>query len=292
MYSPGFVWVQFEEGAAVSAIAGKTGLAILDLEAALFGVSLIAKAFPFVDRVAQTRDLAESTKKLQRIYAVSHDESFDSKLVAAALARDPSVVYAEPRFVRVPTWDQTHSKTGGTAYPETPSDPLFAQAPYMQRLRLPDAWDVVKGEQGDVVIAIVELLGIGFSYEDLRGTLWINLGEIPGNGVDDDANGFVDDVHGWNFPTNSPIVSGPESDFCVRHGMAVAGGVLAEADNGIGLAGTSWNAKFMPSVGAGVGITYAALNGADIVVASYGGSGFSQTQAQVMQSAVDEGASW
>ena len=288
-YIPGFVWVQVAEGVTVSAVAGKTGLAVFDQEAAQFGVFEVAKAFPFIDRVAQTRELAASTRKLQRIYAVRHDESFDSGQVATALARDPNVVFAEPRFVRAPTWDSASAEAGKEALPDTPNDPLYAQAAYMQRLRMADAWDVVKGEQGDVVIALVEG-GMDLSHEDLRGTLWTNPGEVPNNGIDDDANGFVDDVHGWDFRTNSPIATGPASDSGVRHGTAVAGAASAEANNSIGLAGTSWNAKLMPVVGYDVGITYAALNGADIINASYSGVGNTSLGRQLIQSALDEGA--
>ncbi len=288
-YSPGFVWIQVAEGVAVSAVAGKTGLAVFDQEAAQFGVFEIVKAFPFIDRVAQTREIAASTRKLQAVYSVRHDESFDSRQVAAALARDPNIVYAEPRFTRTPTWDSTSTGAGIKALPDTPNDPLFAEAAYMQRLRMADAWDVVKGEQGDVVIAVVEL-GMDLGHEDLRGTLWTNPGEVPNNSIDDDANGFVDDVHGWNFSTDSPVATDPSNDYRVVHGAAVAGAASAEANNSIGLAGTSWNAKIMPVVGYVVGITYAALNGADIINASYGGYSYSTTEAQIIQSALDEGA--
>ena len=288
-YSPGFVWVQFAEGITVSLDAGKTGLAVFDQEATQFGVSRITKAFPFIDRVAQTRELAASTRELQRIYAVLHDESFDSRRVAAALAQDPNVVYAEPHFIPVPAWVAAATEEGAAAFPDTPNDPLFSQAAYMQRLRMPDAWDVVKGEQGDVVIAVVEL-GMDLGHEDLRGTLWTNPGEVANNGIDDDSNGFVDDVHGWDFRMNSPVASGSANDYRVIHGLAVAGAASAEANNSIGIAGTSWNAKLMPVVGYGIGITYAALNGADIINASYGHQGYSFTEAQVIQSAMDEGA--
>ncbi len=290
-YSPGFVWVQFAEGVAVSPGTGKTGLAVFDQVATQFGVFEVAKAFPFIDRVAETRELAASTRALQRIYSVRHDESFDSGLVAAALARDPNVVYAEPRFIRAPAWDSASLEVGINTLPETPNDTLFAQAAYMRHLRMPDAWDVVKGEQGDVVIAVVEL-GMDLGHEDIRGTLWTNPGEVSNNGIDDDGNGFVDDVHGWDFNADLPIASGSANDDNVIHGIAVAGAASAEADNSIGLAGTSWNAKLMPVAGhgLGIGIMYAALNGADIINASYGGFGYSQTEVQVMHSALDEGA--
>ena len=289
-YSPGIVWVQFAEGIAIYVEAGKTGLAIFDQAAEQFGVTQITKAFPFVDHVAERRELAESTRKLQRIYAVHHEDHFDSRRVAAVLAQDPNVVYAEPRYNRTSAWDHAGIDGLDSAFPETPNDPLFAQAQYLQRLRMPDAWDVVKGEHGDVIIAVVELSGAELRHEDLRGTLWTNPGEIPNNGVDDDANGFVDDVHGWNFRTNSPVSSGSASEFGTHHAAAVAGAAAAEANNGIGLSGTSWNANFMPLVGGSVGITYAALNGADIINASYGGYGYSITGVQIIQSALDEGA--
>ncbi len=288
-YSLGFVWVQIAERVTVSPVAGKTGLAFFDQEAARYGVSEVAKAFPFIDHVAQTREIAASTRELQRVYFVRHDEFFDSRQVADALARDPNVVYAEPRFVRAATWDPASTEADMMAFPDTPNDPLFAQAAYMQRLRMADAWDVVKGEQGDVIIAVVEL-AMDLGHEDLRGTLWTNSGEIPSNGIDDDANGFVDDVHGWDFLTDSPVASGPANEYGVIHGLAVAGAASAEANNGIGIAGTSWNAKLMPVAGYGVGITYAALNGADIINTSYGGFSYSHTEAQIIQSALDEGA--
>ncbi len=291
-YSPGLVWVQFEEGTSISPGAGKTGLAAFDQEAERFGVSLVERTFFFVDRVAETREIAESTRKLQRIYTVHHDEAFDSGRVAAALTRDPSVVYAEPHFVREPMWDTPAAKEKDRARREAPNDPLYAQAPYMDRMRMADAWDVVKGEQGDVVIAVVEM-GADTDHEDLRGALWTNAGEIPGNGVDDDGNGFVDDMHGWNFETNSPIASGDNHDtnpYFIAHAAAVGGSAAAVVDNGIGLAGTSWNARLMPVAGYGVGIAYAALNGASIINASYGGYGYTHTEKQIIQSALDEGA--
>ena len=137
---------------------------------------------------------------------------------------------------------------------------------------------------------------------DLQGVLWRNLGEVADNGVDDDENGFIDDVNGWNFGSNSPDPSGISgSEYGGDHGTAVAGAATAVADNGIGLAGTSWNARLMalnvdcslrPATPCGYwqGITYSALNGADIINASYGGFGTSQAKASVMQAATDEGA--
>ena len=140
---PGIVWVQFTEGVIPSADAGKTGLATFDREGARFGIYEVRKAFQFVDDVTATREIAESTRALQRIYYVRHDPSFDSRQVASALARDADVVFAEPRFVSHPAWNGIPATT--PSLPATPDDPLFSDTGYMQRLRMTDAWDVVKG---------------------------------------------------------------------------------------------------------------------------------------------------
>ena len=115
--------------------------------------------------------------------------------------------------------------------------------------------------------------------------------------MDDDRNGYVDDVHGWNFRdgTGDPTGSG----FTGRHGTSVAGVAAAVANNGKGLAGTSWNAKFMPINTACPdsdnfcshleGLLYAAANGADIATASYSSHIFSQTEADITKAVTEMG---
>ncbi len=76
---------------------------------------------------------------------------------------------------------------------------------------------------------------------DLAANIWVNPGEIPGNGVDDDNNGFVDDVRGWNFVDND---NDPDDDN--KHGTHVAGTIGAVGDNGIGVAGVNWHVQIMP----------------------------------------------
>jgi subtilisin family serine protease len=106
-------------------------------------------------------------------------------VVAADLARLPGVEYAEPQWL--------HS------IDVIPNDPSYpSQQAYLTRMRLPQAWDVTRGEQGPVVVAIVDG-GTSWQHVDLQGNVWTNPGEVPGNSIDDDGNGFVDDVHGWNF---------------------------------------------------------------------------------------------
>jgi subtilisin family serine protease len=81
--------------------------------------------------------------------------------------------------------------------------------------------------------------GVDVDHEDLKGNIWTNHGEIAGDGIDDDRNGYVDDLHGWNFREHSPvIVAGP-------HGTHIAGIIGAEWGNGVGIAGVARNVQLM-----------------------------------------------
>ncbi|MFP6618226.1 MAG: S8 family peptidase, partial [Pirellulaceae bacterium] len=103
----------------------------------------------------------------------------------------------------------------------------------------PEAWHVETGSR-DVVVAVIDS-GIDYNHPDLAANIWTNPGEIPGNLVDDDNNGFVDDVHGWDFRNN---VADPMDD--VGHGTHVAGIIGAVGNNNLGIAGIAWQTSLMP----------------------------------------------
>jgi subtilisin family serine protease len=107
----------------------------------------------------------------------------------------------------------------------------------------PEAWEITKGSD-DVVIAVIDS-GVDLSHEDIAGNIWTNTGEIPDNGIDDDLNGFVDDVHGWDFSSNDNDPS-PAGGACVGHGTHVAGTIGALGNNSLGVVGVNWNVKIMP----------------------------------------------
>lgn len=116
-----------------------------------------------------------------------------------------------------------------------------------------EAWDVTTGgltSTGDTIVVCVIDDGVNLSHPDLIPNLWRNYNEIPGNGVDDDGNGYVDDVRGWNAYTNNDNVA-HEVDFGEGHGSAVAGVVGAKGNNGSGVAGVNWNVKVMVVKGGG-----------------------------------------
>ncbi|MFM7034768.1 MAG: S8 family peptidase [Planctomycetia bacterium] len=101
------------------------------------------------------------------------------------------------------------------------------------------AWDITTGSKS-VVVAVIDS-GIDLTHPDLAANIWTNPGEIAGNGIDDDSNGFVDDVHGWNFVDNSPNVQDGYG-----HGTHVSGIIGAVGNNGMGIAGINWSVSIMP----------------------------------------------
>jgi serine protease len=110
----------------------------------------------------------------------------------------------------------------------------------------PEAWEVTTGGttvQGDVIVVAVIDGGFQANHPDLVDNYWINTAEIPGNGIDDDANGYIDDVNGWNAYNNNGSIP---SD---QHGTHVAGIIGAKGNNGIGVSGVNWNVKIMRVAG-------------------------------------------
>jgi subtilisin family serine protease len=145
----------------------------------------------------------------------------------------------------------------------------------------PEAWDTTTGSM-NVVVAVIDS-GIDYDHPDLAANIWINVAEQTGTqGVDDDGNGYVDDIRGWDFvdDDNDPM----DSD---DHGTHVAGTVAAVGNNNTGITGVSWTAKimvlrFLNAFGVGTdadairAIEYANAKGAHIINNSWGGGGFNQ----------------
>lgn len=164
----------------------------------------------------------------------------------------------------------------------TPNDPRYSEQWGYEKIKAPKAWDTRTDSDG-VVVAVIDT-GIDYKHPDLAANVWVNPNEIPGNGIDDDHNGIVDDVHGANFSTTT-ATGDPLDDN--RHGTHVAGTIGAVTNNNLGVAGVNWTTKIMgvkflsasgsgTTVGAIRAIEYAIQMKANITNNSWGGGGFSQ----------------
>ncbi len=173
------------------------------------------------------------------LYLVKLDDGTSVEDAIERAAADPRVEYAEPDFL---------------LYPATtmPNDALFSQMWGLMNIGLgvgkpgadisaTRAWDLTTGSP-DVVVAVIDT-GADLSHPDLAPNAWVNTREVAGNGVDDDNNGYVDDINGWNFRSNNNrYFDDPQGDF---HGTHVSGTIGAAGNNGIGVAGVAWRVKIM-----------------------------------------------
>jgi len=163
-----------------------------------------------------------------------------------------------------------------------PNDTYFSQQWYLERVEAQEAWNLTTGKSSTIV-AVLDT-GVDLDHPDLATNIWTNPGEIAQDGIDNDGNGFIDDLHGWNFVENNsdtnPKMGANSSQDAINHGTLIAGVISAIGNNGKGVAGIGWNTKIMPvrviaSSGQGdaveviKGIDYAIENGADIINLSF-----------------------
>lgn len=151
----------------------------------------------------------------------------------------------------------------------------------LKKIQADKAWDISQGE--NVVVAVVDS-GVDYTHEDIKDNIWINKNEIPDNGVDDDDNGFIDDVRGWDFTSydvNWEIKNRDNDPLDENgHGTHVGGTIAAIGNNNMGVIGVAPKAKIM-AVKAGENgladvdivdaIKYAADMGARVINMSWGG---------------------
>jgi len=215
-----------------------------------------------------------AAKQLKRWWVLTLPPGVTVETAMARLKKNPNVEVVEPNYMR--------------SIQSLPNDANFSELWGMNNtgqqsgtpdadIDAPEAWDKETGSS-DIVVAVIDT-GIDYNHEDLAANIWTNSGEIPDNGIDDDGNGYIDDVHGYNFSYRN---AAPLDD--VGHGTHIAGIIAAEGNNGVGVAGVSWSTKLMPLKTHNIfgsaymtdiisAMVYAVDMGANVINASYGCQG-------------------
>lgn len=180
---------------------------------------------------------------LSRLYLLKADGSSDVDLLVKVYRAHPAIEYAEPNF---------------SVYPDlVPNDPYYSSSGLwgqtygdlygLKKIDTAGAWDLSTGK--GIVVAVIDT-GVDYNHRDLGANIWKNAAEILGNGIDEDQNGYVDDVAGWDFGNgdNDPIdavLTQPDGYQTGGHGTHVAGTVAAIGHNSVGVVGVAGQAKVM-----------------------------------------------
>lgn len=225
--------------------------------------------------VYETKHDEAETEEGFGLYEVFYEATVNSQDIwelVDALQSEEAVASAEPDFI----WTKT---TEGTYIEATAEE--IANETHFPAVDAQNIWSDLKTDHilpgQDVVVAVIDT-GVDYTHRDLAANMWVNTGEIPGNHIDDDGNGYVDDVYGYDFVEND---GDPMDDH--GHGTHVAGIIAMTPGNGGGV-GLAYGAKIMAvKAGQSTGsfastdiakaIRYAVNNGADVINMSFGGTG-------------------
>lgn len=288
-YLQGRVLVSIKEdfSSRLSVSSGATGIPELDAKLRSLGITTIEKRYnPLIrNRYAN---------QLSRILELGFDPSISPLGIVNALSREPVIDWTEAIYI-----DQIFA---------VPNDPRYPTSLNFVSMQAEAAWDIHKCEDGtqDVIIAIVDT-GTSWMHPDLAPNIWNNLGEDANsngytlyfngstwvmdtgdiNGIDDDGNGKVDDLIGWDFMSNTLGDEANNPSDASGHGTIVSGLAGARTNNSVGVASLSWNPILLPISCSYAGqpssifrgydaIIYAAEQGADVINCSWGGNTYSQ----------------
>ncbi len=278
-----------------------------------FGLSDLDRALSQIDITGIDSRFHPNPKKfradlpdLSLIYLIDYKKNVSPYAVAVMLMQYKYLEYAEPAFIDEPL--------------ATPDDTKYALSTYLTTMQAPSAWDIFKGENDTIGVVLGHVdTGVKWTHPDLIDNIWNNPGEDadhdgttvyyngsawvwdPGdvNGVDDDHNGYIDDLIGWDFEANSSHGQRNDPTDGGGHGTNTAGIANARTNNATGVASIPWNVKLMPlSMGYGGevtngyrGIVYASENGADVINCSWGGiKSWSQANEDVIANAYGRGS--
>lgn len=256
----------------------------------LASLILTSLFFCFIYRVnAQTSsinyrqgELLVKFRSSNELYKLKVSTDTNIEALISKYQSDPDVEYIEPNYI-----------FSATAFP---SDPDMTLQWYLTAINDPSFWSkdlLLREQEGNNHTSVIAVLdtGVYLDHPDLKAKIWTNRAERVNDNTDNDGNGFVDDIHGWDFvdndPDPDPTFDGAYVNDAVKHGTIVAGIAAATTNNSLGIAGTSWFAQIMPlrvldSSGNGdvyavvKAVDYAINNGADVINMSFVGSTPSQ----------------
>ena len=290
---------------------GAPGGALAHLPQAYVEGDVLITFKPGADLAAGTNALARHSLGLKKHFAelsrlrgkhsgLAHDNTRTTAQLIVELSAEPAVETVEPNYLR---W-----VTG------IPNDTLFTNLWGLKNtgqavngnpgaagadIRFVPAWALARPTTNPVVVAVIDT-GVDYTHPDLASNMWTNPGEIAGNGLDDDGNGYVDDVYGYDFADS--LASPADSGF---HGTHVAGTIAAVGNNNLGVIGVNYQARIMAlrvsSDGSSISssaeiaaLDYATMmknRGVNLVAlnASYGGGGYSSTESAAIQAAGNAG---
>ncbi|NUM50971.1 MAG: S8 family serine peptidase [Flavobacteriales bacterium] len=238
-----------------------------------------------ITKLSQPFVTIKSSQELLRTYELHFSDVGSVEEIIKEIIKSGKVEYAEKVPYNQLVW--------------TPNDPQFVSNQWgLVQISSQLAWNISLGNAA-ITVATVDN-AVQTNHADLQNAMWVNPGEIAGNGIDDDGNGYIDDINGFDVADNDNNPNPPSTQF--SHGTHVAGITGASTNNGVGVA----------SIGAGIsiigvkatgnndnsnsitngyaGITYAAAAGARVINCSWGGTGFSQTAQNIINSAWNSGS--
>jgi thermitase len=254
-----------------------------------------------VDRVSQQLGIKSLSKHLagrksgRSFYVLQFPEGANLQEVIEAYYRTGQIAYAEPDYQGssggvqgIRPNDQHYARQWALRNEGTFS---LSSATVGADISMENAWAIEQGDSS-IVVAIIDS-GLKMNHPEFAGRIWTNASEIPNNGIDDDGNGYVDDVSGWNFADSN---NSPNDGH--GHGTNVTGIIGANGDNGIGYAGLDWNCKLMVLKGLdnnnnglyswwASAIYYAVDHGARVINMSVGGQSFSTTLQDAVNYAIN-----
>ena len=171
------------------------------------------------------RELPFFSRLRKKFHAVLSSD-LETRDMISLLLKDPAVERVQPVYIRYP-------------HGAVPDDPLYLKQWGLEMISAPSAWEIHTGD-GSVAVAVIDS-GIDYTHPDLSGNMWTNITELSGiEGIDDDMNGYTDDIFGFNFATGSADPMDINS-----HGSHVAGIIGACTGNATGVAGVNWSARLM-----------------------------------------------